>query len=52
MGVNTLTVDSGFLRVFFIWLLWGFFWFEVFSPILLQYYLRVVYKFHGGVVST
>ena len=25
MGVNTLTVDSGFLRAFFIWLLQVFF---------------------------
>lgn len=46
MGVNTSTVDSGGL----VWGFWGFGFF--FPPVLLQYYPRVVYKFHGNVVST
>ena len=47
MGVNALTVDSGFLRVFSVWLVLVLFFF----PVLLQYDLRVVYKVHGDVVS-
>ena len=47
MGVSALAVDSVFPRGFFYLVLVLFFF-----PILLQYDLRVVYKFHGDVVST